>query len=133
MTAATTAATTPATTVATAPATTTGARTYGGVGSGLYRSDDDGATWTRLQNITTPLPSYDRAQTGLTSDASLGRIGVAIAPTDPNRVYVVSGDTNGFDKGFFVSNDGGDSFQTAGHANNESEYQWWFGRRNAGE
>ncbi len=104
------------------------ARTYGGVGSGLYRSGDDGATWTRLQNITTPLPSYDRAQTGLASDATLGRIGVAVAPTDPNRVYVISGDTNGFDKGFFVSNDGGDSFQTAGHANNEPLYQWWFGR-----
>jgi len=104
------------------------ARTYGGVGSGLYRSYDDGATWTRLQNITSALPSYDRAQTGLASDPSLGRIGVAVAPTDPNRVYVISGDTNGFDKGFFVSNDGGDTFQTAGHANNNSLYQWWFGR-----
>jgi photosystem II stability/assembly factor-like uncharacterized protein len=104
------------------------ARTYGGAGSGLYRSDNDGATWTRLQNITTPLPSYDRAQSGLASDPSLGRIGVAVAPSDPNRVYVVTGDTNGFDKGFFVSNNGGDSFQTAGHANNNSEYQWWFGR-----
>lgn len=104
------------------------ARTYGGVGSGLFRSEDDGQTWTRLQDITTPLPSYDRAQSGLTSDPSLGRIGIAVAPTDPNRVYVVTGDTNGFDKGFFVSNDGGDTFQTAGHANNNSEYQWWFGR-----
>jgi photosystem II stability/assembly factor-like uncharacterized protein len=104
------------------------ARTYGGAGSGLYRSDDDGTTWTRLQNVTTPLPSYDRAQTGLASDPSLGRIGIGIAPSDPGRVYVITGDTNGFDKGFFVSNDGGDSFQTAGHANANSEYQWWFGR-----
>lgn len=104
------------------------ARTYGGAGSGLYRSYDDGATWTRLQNITTALPGYDRAQSGLVSDPSLGRIGIAIAPADPNRIYVITGDTNGFDKGFFVSNDAGDSFQTAGHANNNSEYQWWFGR-----
>jgi photosystem II stability/assembly factor-like uncharacterized protein len=105
-----------------------GARVYGGIGSGLFRSDDGGATWTRLQNITTPLPSYDTAQTGLKADASLGRIGIAIAPSDPNRVYVVTGAPYGPDKGTFVSNDGGDSFQTIGRAYANGGYQWWFGR-----
>ena len=67
-----------------------GARVYGGVGSGLFRSKDGGDTWERLQNIVDPLPAYDQAQTGLKQDASLGRIGVTIAPSDPNRIYVVS-------------------------------------------
>ena len=31
-----------------------GARTYGGVGSGLFRSDDGGDSWTRLENIVGP-------------------------------------------------------------------------------
>ena len=70
-----------------------GARVYGGVGSGLFRSKDGGDTWERLQNIVDPLPAYDSAQTGLKQDASLGRIGFAIAPSDPNRVYVVFGVT----------------------------------------
>jgi len=105
-----------------------GARMYGGVGSGLYRTTDGGATWTRLQNVVGPLPSYDAAQTGLVSDASLGRIGVAVAPSDPTRVYVSSGNQSGDDKGFFVSNDGGDSFVTGGRAGNNSRFEWWFGR-----
>jgi photosystem II stability/assembly factor-like uncharacterized protein len=105
-----------------------GARTYGGIGSGLFRSDDGGDTWTRLENITGPLPSYDQTQTGLKADASLGRIGVAIAPSNHNRVYVVSGSPYGPDKGFFVSDDGGDSFRAGGRAYAASGYQWWFGR-----
>ena len=36
-----------------------GARIYGGVGSGLFRSKDGGDTWERLQNIVDPLPAYD--------------------------------------------------------------------------
>ena len=60
-----------------------GARVYGGVGSGLFRSEDGGDTWERLQNIVDPLPAYDTAQTGLKQDASLGRIGVTVAPSDP--------------------------------------------------
>jgi photosystem II stability/assembly factor-like uncharacterized protein len=106
-----------------------GARVYGGVGSGLFRSDDDGDTWTRLQNIVDPLPSYDTAQTGLTADASLGRIGIAFAPSDPDRIYVVSGTPYGPDKGMYYSTDGGDSFHVGGRAyQTSSGYQWWFGR-----
>jgi photosystem II stability/assembly factor-like uncharacterized protein len=104
-----------------------GARVYGGVGSGLFRSGDGGDTWTRLENVT-GVATTDAAGTGLTSDASLGRIGVAIAPGDPNRVYVVSGTQYGLDKGFYVSNDGGDSFVPSGRAGGNSGYEWWFGR-----
>jgi hypothetical protein len=106
-----------------------GARVYGGVGSGLFRSKDGGDTWERLQNVVDPLPAYDTAQTGLKQDASLGRIGVTIAPSDPSRVYVVSGSPYGPDKGFYYSDDGGDSFHVGGRAyQTSSGYQWWFGR-----
>ena len=70
---------------------TNGTRTYGGIGSGLFRSKDGGDTWERLENIVDPLPAYDQTQTGLKSDPSLGRIGIAIAPSDPNRIYIVTG------------------------------------------
>jgi photosystem II stability/assembly factor-like uncharacterized protein len=106
-----------------------GARVYGGVGSGLFRSDDGGDTWTRLQNIAGPVCSYDQTGSGLASDASLGRIGVAVAPSDPNRVYIVFGSPYGPDKGFYVSNDGGDTFSCgAGRPGASGGYQWWFGR-----
>jgi photosystem II stability/assembly factor-like uncharacterized protein len=104
-----------------------GARVYGGVGSGLFRSDDGGDTWTRLQNVVGTAPT-DAAGTGLRSDPSLGRIGVAVAPNDPSRVYVVSGTQYGLDKGFYVSNDGGDTFTPSGRAGGNSGYEWWFGR-----
>jgi photosystem II stability/assembly factor-like uncharacterized protein len=104
-----------------------GARVYGGVGSGLFRSDDGGDTWKRLENVTGTHPA-DETGTGLKSDASLGRIGVAIAPNNPNRVYVVSGSPYGPDKGFYVSNDGGDSFVPGGRPGSSDGYQWWFGR-----
>jgi photosystem II stability/assembly factor-like uncharacterized protein len=105
-----------------------GARVYGGVGSGLYRSDDGGDTWTRLENIVGPVNSYDQTGSGLHSDPSLGRIGLAVAPSDPNRVYVVFGSPYGPDKGFYVSSDGGDSFVAGGRPGASGGYQWWFGR-----
>lgn len=47
----------------------------GGKGSGLYVSYDQGETWNQLTEKN-GLPAGD-----------LGRIGLAIAPSDPNRVY----------------------------------------------
>jgi len=47
----------------------------GGPGSGVHRSNDGGATWSK---ITDGLPEGD-----------LGRIGLGMAPSDPNIVYAV--------------------------------------------
>lgn len=106
-------------------------RTYGGLGSGLYRTDDAGESWTRLQNVTSALNPGD--ETGLTQNVLLGRIGLALAPSNPDRLYVITTQTGGQDKGFFVSNDGGDSFQTTGPATSnrpgsQGGFGWWFGR-----
>jgi photosystem II stability/assembly factor-like uncharacterized protein len=106
-------------------------RTYGGVGSGLFRTDDGGDTWKRLQNVETFTPGNANGPpdtSGLASDETLGRIGVAVAPSDPNRVYVITTHTFGQDKGFYVSNDAGESFNTAARPGSQGGFGWWFGR-----
>jgi len=50
--------------------------TSGGPEDGLYKSTDGGTTWTRLTGHGLP--------EGIT-----GRIGLAVAPSDPNRVYAL--------------------------------------------
>jgi photosystem II stability/assembly factor-like uncharacterized protein len=106
-------------------------RTYGGVGSGLWRTDDGGATWKRLENVLTKTPGNNNGppdESGLVSDDTLGRIGVAVAPSNPNRVYVITTHTFGQDKGFYVSNDAGESFNTAARPGSQGGFGWWFGR-----
>jgi photosystem II stability/assembly factor-like uncharacterized protein len=100
-------------------------RTYGGTGSGLFRSLDGGDTWTRLTNVTSLSPGD---ATGLASSDTLGRIGVALAPSNPSRVYVITTATFGQDKGFYVSNDGGDSFAAQTRPSSQGGFGWWFGR-----
>jgi photosystem II stability/assembly factor-like uncharacterized protein len=106
-------------------------RCYAGVGSGIYRSTDGGTSWTRLENVIT-LTSGDTI--GLKSDPNQARMGVAIAPSNPNRVYVVTGNWSqtaagagqtqrGF-RGFYRSNDGGDSFNTMGNASPGGDTVW---------
>jgi len=101
-------------------------RTYGGVGSGLWRTDNGGATWKRLENVVSAPTTAD--PTGLAVDASLGRIGVALAPSDPDRLYVITTHTFGQDKGFFVSDDAGESFTRNTLPGSQGGFGWWFGR-----
>ena len=65
----------------------------GGPGSGVWRSTDGGETWKRLRH---GLPT-----------STIGRIGLAIAPSDPERVYALLETSTG--KGsLFASDDLGD-------------------------
>jgi photosystem II stability/assembly factor-like uncharacterized protein len=50
----------------------------GGKGSGFYVTLDGGKNWTKLANKPNGIPEGD-----------LGRIGIAIAKSDPNRVYAL--------------------------------------------
>ncbi len=68
----------------------------GGPGSGVWRSTDGGQTWKRLHG---GLPT-----------GTVGRIGLAIAPSDPQRVYALTETPVG--KGtLFVTNDLGDHWE----------------------
>jgi len=110
---------------------TNGSFFYGGEGSGLFRSTDDGKTWTRLTNanITGPLCSWDKSGTGLNQSADLGHIGVAFAPSDPNRAYIQFATSQGPDKGFYVSNDGGVTWKCGAQSGSSSGgYEWVFSR-----
>ena len=105
---------------------------YGGIGSGLYRSTDDGKTWTleSNSNISGPVCKWDGTGTGITQNADLGHIGVAFAPSDPNRAYMQFSATNGPDKGYYISNDGGVTWTCGGAQPGSSNagYAWVFSR-----
>src|SRR5467141_152986 len=66
-------------------------------GSGLYKSTDGGSNWRQL---TKGLPSSD--------DGGLGRIGVAVAPSQPQRVYATVEAKKG--AGVYRSDDAGESW-----------------------
>ncbi|HEY7485073.1 MAG TPA: hypothetical protein VH912_11490 [Streptosporangiaceae bacterium] len=97
-------------------------RRYGGPGSGIYRSTDGGRHWQRLENVTSLTPGDT---TGLQPDDSFSRSGVAAAPG--GRVYVRTSTWGDFgdEKGFYVSDNGGDSFATGGRHN--AALGWWGG------
>ncbi|WP_439106150.1 VPS10 domain-containing protein [Congregibacter sp.] len=72
----------------------------GGPGSGFWKSTDGGATW---REVTEGLPSDDE-------DLEVGKIGLAVTPADPDRVYATI-EANDGKQGFFISHDRGESWE----------------------
>ena len=88
---------------------------------GVWRSIDGGDTWTKLAG---GLPA---------SDDNLGRIGLAIAPSQPSVVYaqVTSGLSGGYTgRGLYRTADGGDTWVARGGSlfpGNFGGFGWYFG------
>lgn len=83
-----------------------------GPGSGLYRSKDGGDHWEQL------------AGHGLPSQG-LGRMGIAFAPSNPKRMYLIADAKDG---GLFRSDDGGENWE---HVSNDKRIWgrgWYFGQ-----
>ncbi|MCB9919725.1 MAG: hypothetical protein H6832_15090 [Planctomycetes bacterium] len=85
----------------------------GGKGSGLWRSHDGGETWTRLE-----------AKDGLPK-GELGRIGIAIARSNPDVVYAL---VEAKKSALLRSDDGGRSFRTVHDGEDASPRPFYYSR-----
>lgn len=80
--------------------------------SGVYKSEDGGDTWVRVKN---GLP-----------DSILGRMGIAISPANPERIWVMQQALNEEDGGLYRSDDGGKSWERIYRDHRLRQRGWYY-------
>src|SRR5439155_6995982 len=87
----------------------------GGLGSGVYVTHDGGATWSKITGHG--LPAADHA---------LGKTAVAVAPSNPNRVYALVQDAPA--PGLYRSSDRGATWQLVNQSHLPAERARYYTR-----
>lgn len=85
----------------------------GGEGSGIWKSTDGGDTWTNISR-----------RKGLPKD-TLGNIGLAIAPSNSDRLYAMIESLNG---GLFTSADAGETWTRVNDDSRIRQRGWYFNK-----
>ncbi len=83
----------------------------GGPGSGLYRSNDGGTTWKRLEEHGLPKGPY-------------GKIGIAVG-ANSDRVYALI-EAHNPDGGLYRSDDGGETWQLVNESHSLWQRPWYY-------
>ena len=83
----------------------------GGPGSGIYRSDDGGTTWKRLEEHGLPKGPY-------------GRIGLAVS-AESERIYALI-EAHNPDGGLYRSDDGGESWELINASHSLWQRPWYY-------
>jgi len=82
----------------------------GGEGSGLFMSRDGGDTWKQLEGKGLP-------------DGIWGKVGVRVAPTNPDRVYAL---IEAHEGGLFRSDNGGNSWERISDSAGLRQRAWYY-------
>ncbi|MEO8742636.1 MAG: hypothetical protein ABI365_05530, partial [Lysobacteraceae bacterium] len=86
----------------------------GGPGSGMYRSSDEGATWTEVKGNGLP-------------EGILGRIDVAISGVDSKRIYAMV-EAKDTDAGLYRSDDAGQHWKRVNDDGRVRQRAWYFSK-----
>jgi photosystem II stability/assembly factor-like uncharacterized protein len=84
----------------------------GGPDSGLYKTTDGGDTWKEISR-----------NPGGPKGAALGRIGVAVSPADPERVWAI---IEAEDGGVYRSDNGGENWVKVNDSRNLRQRAWYY-------